>query len=39
VSKKERGVEVKKEVVSSGGSQAASMNKFMRRAYGCAAPR
>ena len=39
VSKTEKGVEVKKEVVSSGGSQAASMNKFMRKAYGYATPR
>ena len=35
---KEKGVEEKK-AVSRGGSQAASMNKFMRKAYGCATPR
>jgi hypothetical protein len=39
VSKKVKGVEVRKEVVSSGGSQTASMIKFMRKAYGCATPR
>ena len=37
-SKMEKSVEVRKEAVSSGGSQAASMNKFMRKTYGCVAP-
>jgi hypothetical protein len=35
----EKRVEVRKDAVSSGGSQAASMNTFMRKTYGCEAPR
>ena len=38
MSMRERGNEGKK-TVSMGGSQAASMNKFMRKTYGCAASR